>query len=78
MEIAMNRKMPTPEAQSAYDAAYEIGLRGEDLPEREWANTQEDAAAHLATVMGHLAGLNEHYKRKGIRTSFFNDDEDVK
>lgn len=69
----MNKKMPTPETQAAYDAAYEIGLQGRDLVPRRFADTAEDAAAHLATVMGHLAGTNEHYKRKGIRTAFFND-----
>lgn len=72
----MNNKMPTPETQAAYDAAYEIGLRGEDLPPQNYpdtANTREDAADHLAAVMGYMMGLNEHYKRKGIRTAFFND-----
>lgn len=73
MEKQMNKKMPTPETQAAFDAAYEIGLCGEDLPDREWADTQEDAAAHLATVMGYMMGTNERYKRKGIRISFFND-----
>ena len=69
----MEKKMPTPETQAAYDAAYEIGLRGDDLPEREYAETKEDAMLHLATVMGYMMGTNEHYKRKGIRTEFFND-----
>jgi hypothetical protein len=67
------KKMPTPETQAAYDAAYEIGLKGEDLPKREYADTTEDAAIHVATVTGYMMGINEHYKRKGIRTAFFND-----
>lgn len=67
------KKMPTPETQAAYDAAYEIGLKGDDLPHREYANTAEEAAAHLAATMGHAAGLSEHYRHKGIRTAFFSD-----
>jgi hypothetical protein len=65
--------MPTPEAQVAYDAAYQIGLSGEELPTREYANTKEEALAHLAEVMGYAAGIDEHYRRKGIRTAFFSD-----
>lgn len=71
----MNKKMPTAEAQAVYDSAYEAGLKGEDSPPliQTDAPTEADAMANLASVWGYLKGLDEHYKRKGIRTAFFND-----
>lgn len=70
-----NEKMPTPESQAAYDVAYQAGLQGEDSPPmiRADAETKELAIVNLATVAGYAAGINEHYKRKGIRTEFMND-----
>lgn len=71
----MNNKMPTPESQAAYEVAYQAGLQGEDSPPLIQTDTptNEVAMVNLASVMGYGAGLNEHYKRKGIRTEFFND-----
>jgi hypothetical protein len=69
---------PTPEMQAAYDTGYAIGLRGEDPPFRSsYKGTDtERAIARIAESMGYAAGLNEHYRRKGIRTSFFSDEWD--
>lgn len=74
-EKKMQDKMPTPESQAAYDLAYAAGLKGEDSPPLIQTDTptKEDAYVNLATVMGYGLGLNEHYKRKGIRTEFCND-----
>jgi hypothetical protein len=70
-----NEKMPTPESQAAYDLAYEAGLKCEDQPPliQTDAPTKEDAMVNVATAMGYMMGINEHYKRKGIRTALFND-----
>lgn len=69
----MNKMFATSEAQAAYETAYELGLKNEDLPTRKYENTVEDAAMHLATVIGYAEGVQEHYRRKGVYGAFFPD-----
>lgn len=68
---------PTPEMQAAYDAAYEAGLRDDEIPSVVIADGGERGLAlmRLSAVWGYAAGIDEYYRRKGIRTQFFSDRE---
>lgn len=72
------KKMPTPETQFAYDAAYMRAVQGPPFfiaePEAKENPTKDDVLILLATTAGRLDGMNDWALKNGVQTTLLGHD----
>ena len=73
------KRMPTPETQAAYDAAYMLAVQGPPFFDSEVARkenpTKDEVLLMLATTMGRLAGMNDWALKNGVQTTLLGHDQ---